>query len=443
MSKSKQNITKKKSSTNLPKTKLKRLGLAGKTAIKVGAKELSHQITKNFKSSEKKQQSKEKKDEQIAKDIFKALSNMKGLAIKFAQFLSLENHDMLSPAFQKELDKANYQVSPINKALIRKIIHTELGEYPETLFKSFDLDPIAAASIGQVHKAILKTGETVAIKVQYPGIDQSILSDLSILKFVIKSAPLLKNLSQKQILNDIVKELEETLPTEINYIQELENINYFQKLIDPNKYVIPKTYPKYSTKHILCMEFLEGKHIPEWIETKPNQTQKNTVAQHLFDFKQKSLIVDQKIHADPNFGNFLVLPDERIGIIDFGCVRKIEPEFAKYLPKILHAYTQENWQEAWDTYAKLKMIEKNTAYPKELEAFGEWIARPYKNKTFDFKENKLYSNESQKQFHTLNKFKRIHPNYVFFTRLHLGIYQIAKKLDATISMQSLAISTIQ
>ena len=106
---------------------------------------------------------------------------MKGLAIKFAQFLSLENHDLLPAEFQQELIKANYQVSPINKALIRKIIHAELGGYPETLFKSFDLKPIVAASIGQVHKATLKTGENVVLKVQYPGIAQTMMADLSIL----------------------------------------------------------------------------------------------------------------------------------------------------------------------------------------------------------------------------------------------------------------------
>ena len=90
------------------------------------------------------------------------------LAIKFAQFLSLENYDFLPPAFQNELKNANYKVTPINQALIRKIIHAELGDYPDVIFKSFDLKPFAAASIGQVHLATLKSGEKVAVKVQYP-----------------------------------------------------------------------------------------------------------------------------------------------------------------------------------------------------------------------------------------------------------------------------------
>ncbi len=430
MSKSNQN--------NIPTTKIKRLGIVGKTALKIGIKEASHQITKNFKSTKRKQDAKDRKDEAIAKEAFKALAKMKGLAIKFAQFLSLENYDLLPPAFQKELNKANYQVSPINKALIRKIILSELGEYPEALFKSFDLEPIAAASIGQVHKATLKTGETVAIKVQYPGIDQTIMADLSILKFVMKSAPLMQNISQEQILNNVINELEDILPKEVDYDQELHNMNMFKKFVDPQYYAIPKTFPQYSTRHVLCMEFLEGKHIPEWLKTNPNQTQRNEVAQRLFDFKQKNLLVHRHIHADPNFGNFLILPDNRIGILDFGCVRKIEANFAENMPKILYNYTQENWQGAWNGYAKLNMVEKGTLYPKDLEIFGEWIARPYKHETFDFKENESYNSEAQSKFNTLNSFNQIHPNYVFFTRLHLGIYQIAKTLKATIAMKSLA-----
>ena len=114
----------------IPNTKIHRLGIIGKTALKVGAKEVSHQLTKNFKSQEKKQTAKKNKDEEIAKEIFKALSNMKGLAIKFAQFLNLENYDLLSPAFQKELNKANY-INPIQQAF-RYLVETAAAPYLNT-----------------------------------------------------------------------------------------------------------------------------------------------------------------------------------------------------------------------------------------------------------------------------------------------------------------------
>ena len=189
--------------------------------------------------------------------------------------------------------------------------------------------------------------------------------------------------------------------------------------------------------HVLCMDYIEGAHLPEWLETNPDQNSRDFYAQQMFDFQLKCLLVDRQIHADPNFGNFFIMNDGRIGLIDFGCVRKIEPEFAMYMPEILRAYIDEDWQRAWDTYAILGMVEKNSHYPDEIKNLGEWISRPYRYTAFDFRENSHYMDETQVQFDALNEFKSMHPNYVFFTRWHMGLYRMAILLDATMNMTGL------
>ena len=425
------------SSSAIPNSKRSRLTILGKTAVNVGAQKLNYQLKKTFQSEQRAELLKHEMDEKVAKEIFSALSKMKGLAIKFAQFLSLENHSFLPPAFQNELAKAHYKVTPINQALIRKIIHAELGDYPEQLFDSFDLKPIAAASIGQVHRATLKSGELVVIKVQYPGIDQSIMADLSLLKILIKSVPMLKNIRDNKIIEDIIAELEFMLPQEVDYFLEFQNGEYFRSIIDTDVFFVPKYYAEFSTKHVLCMDYVEGLHLPDWLETEPDQALKNQYAQTIFDFQLNCLLDYKMIHADPNFGNFFIMNDGRVGLVDFGCVRKIESDFAQFLPVILRAYRDQLWQTAWDTYGQLGMTAKGSNYPQELEALGEWISRPYCCDVFDFKENAHYLDETPAQFDVLNHFKSMHPNYVFFTRWHMGLYRMAMTMDASMSMSAM------
>jgi predicted unusual protein kinase regulating ubiquinone biosynthesis (AarF/ABC1/UbiB family) len=157
-----------------PVGKWKRTLEGGKTALKLGGRTVQYLSRKPFIGSDRRQSSKEAFDRQSGEILFQGLSALKGTALKIAQMLSLEM-DIFPPAVRQELGKSCYQVPPMNRALVRKIVTSNLGRPPEALFCSFEPTAFAAASLGQVHRAVAKNGRTLAVKIQYPGVDFQII----------------------------------------------------------------------------------------------------------------------------------------------------------------------------------------------------------------------------------------------------------------------------
>ena len=170
---------------NIPTGKIKRSTLVGLTTTRAGIKKLGYLSQKPFLSDAKKAIKAFENDEEIAAMIFKSLSMLKGTTLKAAQMMSMEM-EMIPPAYRKELAKACSQVPPINRALIRKIIIDEFDSPPEKVFKSFESEPFAAASLGQVHRAVTHKGIDVAVKIQYPGISTGVKSDIAMVKLLLK-----------------------------------------------------------------------------------------------------------------------------------------------------------------------------------------------------------------------------------------------------------------
>jgi predicted unusual protein kinase regulating ubiquinone biosynthesis (AarF/ABC1/UbiB family) len=231
---------------SIPSSKLSRISVYGTTATKVGFNTLSHKAKKliNTKLSD------EKLLEKNSKIIFEALTKLRGTALKMAQLLSLEN-GLLSPKYIKELEKSTYRVRPLNRAVVRKTIKSELGEYPENIFETFDTQAFAAASLGQVHKATDKEGNKLAVKMQYPGIDNTLKQDLEIIRLSLKV------MTHSKVVIETLDEVEETLEEEVSYLTEAKNLKYFQEKMARKPVIIPKVFPNYSNDKILTMEYLE------------------------------------------------------------------------------------------------------------------------------------------------------------------------------------------
>ena len=168
-----------------PTTKLGRAMVGGKTAAKTGGALLGYYAKRPFLSSQRRRIERTKAQENSARSLFSGLTLLKGTALKVAQQLSLET-DMLPEAVCRELSRAYHQVPPINKALVRKVVQKELGAAPEALFKSFDLEAFAAASLGQVHRATAEDGRRLAIKIQYPGIADTIENDMALVRQMLR-----------------------------------------------------------------------------------------------------------------------------------------------------------------------------------------------------------------------------------------------------------------
>ncbi|MCP3900942.1 MAG: AarF/ABC1/UbiB kinase family protein, partial [Desulfobacteraceae bacterium] len=169
----------------IPKGKFKRTVISTKTATKVGGKVLNYLVKKPFLSKTKKIAAKKELSEKSAETIFKSLTLLKGTALKIAQFLSMEL-EILPEALRKELEKSYNRVPPLNRAIVRKILKNEYQDDPEKIFKTFEANAFAAASLGQVHNAETNKGEQIALKIQYPGIKNTIESDLKLVRTVVK-----------------------------------------------------------------------------------------------------------------------------------------------------------------------------------------------------------------------------------------------------------------
>ncbi len=246
--------------------------------------------------------------------------------IKFAQVLS-NRPDMLPEPLIKELEKLQNHVPPFSSDIAIKIIETETGKKIEDLFDEFNPVPIASASIGQVHKAKLKTGVEVVIKVQRPDIRDIIDRDMSILKEAVKRAD--RYLKKQGILNaaDIVRVFERSMHKELDYLNEARNIERFRNTYQyEKKLYVAKVYKKLSTNKILIIEYVSGckisdvKQLKEW-GLNPHKVVENGMHLYLSQIFEQGFF-----HADPHPGNVLVRKDGVICLIDFGMVGQLMPK---------------------------------------------------------------------------------------------------------------------
>jgi len=246
---------------------------------------------------------------------------MRGVLIKIGQFLS-SRVDILPEEYTIELSKLQDQVPPADLQEIMKRVIEEIGP-PGEIFSSFDETPIASASLGQVHRAFLKTGEPIAVKVQYPGIEDVIAADIRTLSFVIK---ILKFLYKRINLDVIYSEFSRIIHEELNYIQEGKNAEEFAKNFEDNpKIRIPAVYWQFTTSKVLTLEFIEGTKINDFAGIDAQGIDRKEVGRDLAEAYARMFFIDGLFHGDPHPGNIFVRPGPEIVLVDFGMVDRISP----------------------------------------------------------------------------------------------------------------------
>jgi len=425
------------SNKKIPTTKTSRGAVVGKAMLKIGVTHSKGVIKRAFMSKEKRESSQKETHAQIAKVIIDSLGTLKGVSVKIAQQIAL-SFPFLPQEYLDEISKSFNSIPPINRALIRKIIKQELGDYPQNIFDRFDNTPIGSASLGQVHFAI-KDGEELAIKVQYPGIANSIESDLSVVRFA------LSRFAKGGNIDHLMREIEERLYEEVDYIHEADNTDYFYKNLKDKSIVIPKVYRDLSTKSILSTSFLKGESFEEFLERNPTQEERNYYAQLIFDSFFISMYQLKRVHADPNPGNFIFMSDNRLGIIDFGCIKKLKQEFIESF-SILHIYLLDNKPdiEVVEIYAQERMIDRDT--PEKMLEFYREVIKPldriyievFREDSYDFKKNSDFSKRGfqtilEVQKKSITAVHNMNEEYIFVDRTLLGYYAMFEKMEASIN----------
>jgi predicted unusual protein kinase regulating ubiquinone biosynthesis (AarF/ABC1/UbiB family) len=456
-------------SKKVPTSTLSRSAITGAAVAKIGLKHASYKVRKAFaaKTSDTKSpdthnadtnssdiknaqakntdQAQQQHEAQIGELVFTVLSQLRGTAIKLSQLLSMET-DILPETIRNKLKSACHEVPPINRALVRKQMVQELGSTPKQLFKEFDSEAFSAASIGQVHRALSFNNEKLAVKVQYPGIGATIDSDLKMLeKLFWLLAKTTNNMPKKQVITLVLAEIKNRLSEEINYKIEASNLNWFRQEIKLSGIVIPKVNLPLSSARVLSMEMLTGQHIDKWLEHQPSLQQRNALGQKLFDFFWYSALTLKKIHADPHPGNFLVLADEQLGVLDFGCVRSLSDDFVNsftaMMPQIVDSYIfNKNKQALFTSYQALKLIDdsvnfdtfESTIFP-DLQRYGQWLGQAYESKTFDFTTKTPCPGKPDNISNGAVKFlSGMYSEQPCFDRAHLGLMNLLTQIGANI-----------
>jgi ubiquinone biosynthesis protein len=254
-----------------------------------------------------------------------ALEELGPTFIKFGQIISTRP-DLLPPDFIQELSRLQDDVPPEPLELIKACVEEELGQPIEDLFATFDPEPIAAASLGQVHAATLADGQEVIVKVQRPNIERTIDVDLDILYDLARLAQSRTPLGQTYDLVDIAEDFAFTLRGELDYRREGRNADRFRdNFCDEPFLYIPQVYWDYTTRRVLVLERIYGIKIDDVDELDKVGYARQRIAQHSARMITKEILADGFFHADPHPGNFVVMPDEVIGLMDFGMVGHLSP----------------------------------------------------------------------------------------------------------------------
>ncbi len=281
-------------------------------------------LTNRFRNANKRAEKKSKLFAKQAKVFTDTATEMGGLIIKLGQYISAQI-GIIPPEYLSELSKLQDSVKPAPTELIIKQIEQELGAAPHLMFKNFDHTPVAAASLGQVYKAQLKTGEEVAVKVLRPGIEDIIEIDLQALKDALRLINRRSKISNYMDVDSFYLEFKDTLLDELDFVKEANNAETFQINLLQNMFVdIPKIYWDYSTKKVLTMEYMHGVKINDLEQLLLRDIDMKALASHIVGIYAQMVLSDGFFHADPHPGNILVRDDGTLLLLDFGMVGRID-----------------------------------------------------------------------------------------------------------------------
>ena len=271
-------------------------------------------------------------------ELVEDLKNMGPTYIKLGQLLSTRS-DLLPQPYLKALTELQDNVSPVPFHEIEQVIEKELGAGVNSVFTEFEQQPLASASIGQVHTAMLPSGEKVAVKVQRPGIRERFAEDIETLEDMITLAVKHTEVAKKYSFDDILHELREVLANELDYGLEARNLlRLWQNLSQYKELMVPLPYLEQSSMSVLCMQFVEGNKITE-VPLASMEHNPRDLAHILVRAYLQQILKDGFVHVDPHPGNVLYTADHRIALIDLGMVAQFAPNIQEYLIQLLLAIT--------------------------------------------------------------------------------------------------------
>jgi predicted unusual protein kinase regulating ubiquinone biosynthesis (AarF/ABC1/UbiB family) len=276
-----------------------------------------------------------------AEKLARRLSRMRGAAMKLGQLLSLESEDVLPAEFARALAVLRDAADSMPVSQVRRVLGREYGKGWEARFRRFDMEPIASASIGQVHEAVAADGRELALKIQYPGVARSIDSDVDNVAALLRLSRLLP---VELDVSGIVAEAKRQLRQEADYLVEAESLRRYRALVaDDPQLVVPRAHADLTTRRVLAMDRLRGLPIEELAGAGVSQARRDAAAAILERLVFRELFEFRFMQTDPNFANYLIDPaDDHIGLLDFGSAREFAPEFSARFARLCRAVVRDD-----------------------------------------------------------------------------------------------------
>jgi predicted unusual protein kinase regulating ubiquinone biosynthesis (AarF/ABC1/UbiB family) len=374
------------------------------------------------------------------KRVSDQLAQMRGAAMKIGQLMSMDAGDVLPPELSQILVRLRDNAHPMPPAQLKRVLNAEWPAQWLRSFHKFDVQPIAAASIGQVHRGQLTDGRDLAIKVQYPGVAKSIDSDVANVGVLMRMSGLLpKGFELASYLEEGRKQLHE----ETNYNREATQLKRFGDLLaDKTQFVVPEIHGDWSTANILTMTYVAG--VP--IESVAEETQeiRDQVAKDLIDLTIHELFSFGVMQTDPNFANYLYQPDnQRIALLDFGATHKISPPLVQIYHQLMLAGLSGDDVALEETIEGIGFIDENTkdSQRKQIVHMVKLVFDTLQNNRYlDFADTKL-ATHLQDSAMALAKDGFLPPplpiDVLLLQRKFGGMFLLAAKLAARVDVVSL------
>ena len=416
-------------------TRLARMAAMAGTGVRVGVNYLKHYGRRAVGGSADREQLQESN----ASAVYETFSRLKGGPLKLAQMLSIDRN-LLPAAYAKQFAQAQYSAPPLSYPLVVRTFRREFGREPLAVFDSFSQTASHGASIGQVHRAS-KAGRDYAVKVQYPGVADSLQSDIRVLKPL---ALQILGLRERDVA-DYLKEIETRLLEETDYALELRrSVELSQRSAHLKNVRFTQYHPELSTTRILTMDWVEGVPLDKFADGPASQLERDTIGQALWDFYAHQVHELRQFHADPHPGNFLV-KDGQLWVLDFGCAKQLEDGFYKKQFRFLDPTLVADRSRFEAALVDLDILLSSDT-PEERERMIDLCAQsvsllalPFWGGSFDFGDplfmQAVYEmGEANSRSQSLRELegRRGSPDSIYVNRAFFGLYSLLSRIRAKV-----------
>jgi len=409
----------------------------GKLGLSVTGSYLGYQAQNFFLDEAGRSVQKQRFEQKASQRLRHELELLKGPAMKLGQLLSLHTQ-LLPETAAQELASLQMQAPPMHPTLAQAQFKAACGKYPDEVFRQFADEPFAAASLGQVHRATTRQGEPVAVKIQYPAIRTAVENDFKLLRSVTLPGRLTGHVPLS-----LLKEVERGFLEETDYLNEAKNLEFFGRALRHYPWLaIPRVYWEHTTDRVLTMSFLEGAVIRDFLASGPSQAVRDLIGRRLFELYHFQVQCLGSVHADHHPGNYLFVPEGGIGLVDFGCVKRLTIDAAG----ICRACIARSWLQGQEQAQQLcrqvfgAKVPFRQARPMlaSLEELADVLFPEAggAGREVDFGKPKLLETVGR-SLRSAVRHKLCNPEFAFTSRAELGLYSLLHELGARVDTRAI------